>query len=643
MSITSQDLKFRQSERMTQFDDGGGRMSSTEVVDGELNNVFPDLSDANTIVGNVALLKIFGQVDTANADTFLGPFLFLTDPPVNSNVSVCLFDTRSATDERADAQNYVESYRLIGVKSQFVLYGDHFIGQRTVQVYCRDEIPSPDIGDVLTLSVEKTGYPANQQFIAVQEVSSRVSRTFTDGQGDFTRDVLMIKTTSALQYDFDGQQDPVRSSLEVNSPTLVRLSQVNDAAKYYGLKKVAEAPSTGDTVIHVGTPYFPIVPTSQAETPVTDELAGLAAISYAKCSATDALTLGWSTSKAAGEASTRYFGSPYGPGTLGITIGSVALRDDGHGGIEAVNPGDTGWSGIADYLNGMVSIVKDASWSGSIAATATAAAPISTQSFSRALPIKAANRSISYVDQIPGQPSPGTVTLDYRALGKWIRLTDNGRGRLAGNPGEGSATINYSTGSLAVTLGALPDVDSALILAWGTDLRARNSSGEITVPTPAFRQPLDNAGVTPGSFSMSWVSGAVTKTATATAAGVISGDATGHIDHTAGLVEFTTAAIPDSGEQFQYSYSYVDPSKRHTEVFTPSASGSEVNITLANPPAENSIVARWNISSNALDGTGRKLRRAWAVSDDGAGGFNGAISGTNTCAYSTGALVLTVE
>jgi hypothetical protein len=241
--------------------------------------------------------------------------------------------------------------------------------------------------------------------------------------------------------------------------------------------------------------------------------------------------------------------------------------------------------------------------------------------------------------QLPGQPSPGSVVLDFLALGKWIRLTDSGRGQLSGNPGEGSGTINYATGSIAVTLGALPDVDSALLVAWGTDLRARNSSAEVTPPTPTLRQQLDHPGVTPGTLVMTWTSGAASKTASADATGVITGDAAGQIDHTAGIVEFTTSALPDSGEQFHYAYDYVDPSKRHQETFTPTPAGEVISITLAHPPAENTVTARWTTTN--VNGV---LSASYVVADDGAGGWVGnVVTGTNTINYSTGAIVLTVE
>lgn len=646
MTITALDLKFRQSERMTDFTDGGGRMGATEIVSGVMDNVFSDLSDADGMRGDVSLRKIFGQVNSANTDTYLGPFFFLTDLPLNANVDVIAFQTKSATDERADARNYYENYRVRGVKSQMYFYGDHFAGQRSIQVYCRPDIPSPEIGDVLCLSVEASGYTPIEQFVKIEKILSRTTVTFTDLVGDFVRDVIVMQTTSALLADMPGAEEPSRQTA-VTPPTKVRFTQVASTAKYYGFKALTETAAPGDFTVYVGTPYVPAVPVTTSQTPVTDQLAGLAALSMIQSGAANSLTWSGSLSGASNVLVTRYLGSPCARRSVNISVGAVALRDDGSGNVEAVNPSDTGWSGGVDYTTGSVTIARDVGFSGTVSITATPAGALSSQGYTRAIPIDATNRAIAYVAQIPGQPARGTITLDYLALGKWIRLRDDGKGSLTGNPGEGSGTINYATGSISVTLGAQPDVGSAILLAWGTDLRARDSHGEITVPTPRYRQQLAHGGVVPGTLVITWKSGGVTKTATAAADGTISGHATGGINATSGLVVFTTTfPIDGGGEQFHYAYDYVDPTKVHSETFTPTPAGHAVSVTLAHAPvAENSVVARWadTVPQGSLTIGPRQF--VYAVQDDGAGGFTGSrtITGTNTIDYATGAIVLTVD
>src|SRR5690606_13756821 len=169
------------------------------------------------------------------------------------------------------------------------------------------------------------------------------------------------------------------------------------------------------------------------------------------------------------------------------------------------------------------------------------------------------------------------------------------------------------------------------------------SSGDITIPTPTFRQQLDHAGVVPDTLEITWTSGAASKSATTDASGAITGDATGQVDHTAGIVEFTTSALPDGGGNFTFAYSYVDPSKVHSEVFTPTAAGGAVSFSLAHAAAEHSVVIKWNGQLNYSRWNDWTYTLPITLVDDGSGGFANPLTGTNTINYSTGAIALTVE
>ena len=59
MSIANTDIKLMASERLTDYDDGGGEMTGSEIVDGELNNLFPDISRLDRVNGRVSLRKGF--------------------------------------------------------------------------------------------------------------------------------------------------------------------------------------------------------------------------------------------------------------------------------------------------------------------------------------------------------------------------------------------------------------------------------------------------------------------------------------------------------------------------------------------------------------------------------------------------------
>ena len=44
MSINSDDVKLYESQRLTDEEDGGGRVTGSEVIDGNVNNLFQDIS-----------------------------------------------------------------------------------------------------------------------------------------------------------------------------------------------------------------------------------------------------------------------------------------------------------------------------------------------------------------------------------------------------------------------------------------------------------------------------------------------------------------------------------------------------------------------------------------------------------------------
>lgn len=638
MTINNNDIKFRQSERMTDNPDGGGMMSKNVIVDGDMNNVFSDSSDLDAILGRVSLRKVYMHVDTANTDTFLGSFVFLTDPPDDPLVEVTLFNTASFVDERANAQSYVENYRVKASKTQMTLYGRHLAGQSTIQVFCRANVPTPDIGTVFALSVEKVGYAPAEQFVQVKRVLSRVTTTFFDTE-DFERDVMVMELTTTLKQDFEGQEDVFRANADIKPPTVIRATTVANGASYYTVKPTVADAEAGDTVVKVSTPYVQIMPAGQAETPITDVLAGQGALSFIKSGAENALTYSEGVSAAAGVTLVRYFGTPFAVRTLNFTVGATTFRDDGEGNVVSVPPDDT-WSGTADYQTGSFSLSRTTGFSGLLSATATPAGTVPSQSYSAPLPITAANRQTSYVFQIPGQPSPGTVTLDYRVLGNWVRLVDNGAGLVRGETGQGSGPINYATGSLAITLGGLPDIDSSIVVSWGTNLRAKNSSGDLTIPNPVYSIELEKDGVLQDSLEMTWTSGGVSKSASVDAAGNMTGDATGTLDYIGGFLGFTTAT-PATDGLYTIAYDWVDPTKRHTETFNPVNTGHVITFQTAHPIRPNSLGVGWWLSYSPVNATtNRKYYQKAHVTDDGAGHFMPA---TGDVDYATGIITLRAE
>ena len=113
MAINKENIKLFESQRLTDEGDGGGRASGNVVVDGQMNNLFRDISRIDRTVGDVSMRKVFVGVSTDNADPYLGAHAILTTAPEDDRVGVVLFNTDSQTDQRDDARNRIESYVVL--------------------------------------------------------------------------------------------------------------------------------------------------------------------------------------------------------------------------------------------------------------------------------------------------------------------------------------------------------------------------------------------------------------------------------------------------------------------------------------------------------------------------------------------------
>ena len=55
MTIQTADIKILKSQVLLDTTDGGGAMTGSEVIDGQSNNLFPDISELDRTYGRIAL------------------------------------------------------------------------------------------------------------------------------------------------------------------------------------------------------------------------------------------------------------------------------------------------------------------------------------------------------------------------------------------------------------------------------------------------------------------------------------------------------------------------------------------------------------------------------------------------------------
>lgn len=554
MPIQPTDIKLLESERMRDTSDGGGRMTGRVIPSGEAGNVFPKVSRVDSVYGRVNLRKIYLAVRTATLDMYAGAHAIITDPPDNDRISCVLFATGSAFDTRLQARDRIESYVVAGPFSRLRLYGNQLVGQKAILVYQREEEPLPDVGEVFALSLEASGFAAAQQFIRVSDVTHEV-RTFTDNLGDYRRRVITLKLNSSLVQTFPGAE-VTRLSSDPGA-TRIRSTQVADASKYYGIQPLVEEIPAGALSARLASVYAPLVPSTQRETAVSlAQIAGAQRLTPAGGVMTVAHTYpGITVSSEYGP--TLRLDRAVMPGTLRIVIGIYVWEDNGLGELSL--------GGTIDYASGVISLRHSTSaitfFSSSV--EFVPAVQISQPSHTRDIPVTLSTRGTVYSETLLPLPAPGSLIVDYRALGRWYRLRDDGAGQLVANdPSEGTGSVDYVTGALILTLGAAPDVDSAVLMAWGSPAHFAIRAGATTDAGSTLRlaYDLDHAPVVPGTVTIRYPVGGVSRDVTDSGAdGNLAGaGATGTIDYATGRVMIDFSAPPDRAANVSSAYTWRD-------------------------------------------------------------------------------------
>ena len=451
MSITETDIKLQESERLTDTEDGGGRMTGNEVVDGQANNLFPDISQLDRVNGRVQLRKAFMAVFSPNKDTYFGSHVIVDEPPTDPNVHITLFNTEDPADRRASARSRIESFVVSGPQASMELFGDQLKGQRTISVLQLESEPVPSVGDVFDISLEPSDgatddqgnllTPANQ-FIRVNDVTT-TEREFVDSNGTFGRRQVILEFTEPLREDFPGAT-PTRNTGASNSPTIVRNTQVADAARYFGIKPLEQAVTAGDLDIKIPSLLSKLVPATQAEQPVTDQRgAGDVSIPVVTGGTTKQVPAVAQTDRINVTLATRQFTyvnnlDPLpAPGTLQVDYRSQGqwnrITDDGNGSLVGIGAGQV------DYQTGTVQITLQ-----------------ELPDVPSAILFTWGNRGVQFSD-ITGKPwttlsipkrvidleepaQPGSITITYVSNSTNKTITDDGQGNLTG---DGSGIAEY--------------------------------------------------------------------------------------------------------------------------------------------------------------------------------------------------------
>ncbi|WP_151800741.1 hypothetical protein [Acinetobacter junii] len=548
MPIETNNLVLYKSERLTDTTDGGGKYSGQVVVDGESNNLFPDVSELDRTMGRVSLRKIFAAVNNNDTESLMGSTVFISKNPDDPNVSALLFSTKSHTDTRDAAQNRLENYLAKGPQAVGSLLDTAYSGMKSFQVAMGKNESENSIGDTIVLIVSEGTVNEFAQYVRITSVETRTA-TLRVNNSNIEYKIATYSFQDPLSRDFVG----VTASQWYNNvkpATTLRDSIVADAGVYNASVALADDVAVGSFTVQAESIFSQLIPSSQTETPLLD-LNAVSENPALVAGNSGTITVQYTTN--VNTAQSLYIGSSVMPASVAFTLFGQSITDNG-GTLRTATGTQVG---TIDYQTGRI-VWTNAIGSGNATISITfkpASAPV--QPFeSYALPVTANNQGTNWTGVLVPIPAPGALSISFMSQGKFYTLKDNGTGRLVGaNESIGSGSINYTTGTWLLTTGALPDVGTPILLQWGSPITTFARADLSVAPAGVDFQLFHNGIV---SLTATWLLNGETKTATVNSSGQFTGDATGFMTFNTGKGRLIPNKLPQKNTVFTLTYNYGD-------------------------------------------------------------------------------------
>lgn len=640
MPITAKDIVIYESARLTDEDNGGGLPTGKMVVDGQVNNLFPDTSRLDRTQGRVNIRKVFCGVAVDTQEVYQGSHFMVSKDAADSHVNMIAFPG-TATDQRREVKNAIESYLVPGYSARMYLLGDQYKGQRMILTFQELSSPEPEPGTTILLRSDTF-----EQYVKIAEYESH-EQTFTyERNGSFQtlqRRVCTLKLSSHLQATFvGGTPSPAGVDVAANKTAAdVLTTTVADAARYYGVAALARRAMPGDLQVRVNSVYKPIVPSAYSENLLTDRAA--AADLAIMQPAGPAISRPLQFALVAGSQSRSYLERVPQRGSLLLSLDGGTFKCDGTGALRHQS-GNNNFSRVeVNFETGQIDAWRNAgNFTGSANATYTPAVRILGNLISVSKAVTAATRTFNWTfDFSAAVPMPGSLRVAYRALGKWQQLDDSGSGQLVG---QGSGTINFVTGSLAITTAALPDADSEIIVQFQP---SQALEVELLLGTKAVgkNQRLELPdGILPGSLRITWVNGGTNYALNSDSQGMLTGSGSGVVSDVDGLIEFTPSVMPGDG---LYQMSYTKDIRLMGEAVIPGAGNQSANGSVGKAFKPRSFLLRYAVRrfNHAgrfhAQGDGNYTTHNIAIRDDGAGNLKRGGENVGVIDYQTGVFSFT--
>lgn len=564
MAITQNDLEILKSEVMNDTDEGGGLPTAEAVVDGVSNNLFPDVSDIDRLLGRVRLRKISLGVKTANAELLQATRMLFTELPDNENISVFAFKATDFADRRSDAQNKIESYLAFGTKWAGHLLETQLAGQRVIQISLDKSDQIPAVGQPLVIVQNEGQSDEFYQYIRplkVDTVERRFQRTVSEA---VTRTVATIEFGDTLTKTFNGLTVPeFYQNANTNRRAILREARVADAAKYYSASRLAEpVVAMQSRQVRLNSIYTQVVPSTQVETPILQRDPANQVATQAR--GDGVITISQSVNVATNTA----FSLPSGiaVGTLSINVSGRSLTDrDG----QLVDSQNKAYAAIK-YGVGQITWYDLLNTGQTTVTGSYKPASEFTRVAQTDYQVVDDNAGYNFVRELGAEPVPNSLKITYTVGGNNYLVHDDGRGNLIDDDGNGRGTVQGKT--VLLTTAAIPDAASYIVYSFGVDLDTVKYGSQALLPAYHALQ-IDHAVI--GSVTATW---GVDKTATIGSAGG-TGDASGKLSNT--TVYLSPSALIDKNDDVTLTYYKATPSEllfKYQE-FPESGDKGELNYT----------------------------------------------------------------
>ena len=663
MAIKNDDLIIYKSERMTQFDDGGGAITGLQLQNNKSNEIFNDVTPIDRVAGKLEYAKLFPSVKTYGdpmtdengspvigvdgepiivPETLQAAGVIITQNPKDTNIGALLFSTNNHYDEIKQIKNKIESYMIKTVQISGEIVGRQPKGSKVLRLAQQPTAQSPRAGDTVYIAQDEGTASQVEEYLKIEKVevtSQDVMIQIGSELKPMTMNMISISLYYPLENDYNGGE--ITGNDSIKKRVVLRAAQVSDATSYKGAKNLAEPTTIGDLRVKVESVFGQLAPPSEGQANIVDMTAGSDSSPLIESGGTQSFT----TTQELGRGSQTFIGIGVLPGTLKITHSSGAMQDVGG----QIMSGDTP-VGTINYSRGLVSYaISSPTFAGSKTFTyTTAAVPPGAISQTDAIVVGESNRGDSYNINIFPAPEPGGLAVDYIAMGNRYRLRDRGDGILESD-GAGVGLVDYKTGSVSVTLAAIPDAGSSVIFSCANKADYRNRGGSAGAAyRPRFKKQLKAKQLMRGGVRLSWLDGEEKRTVTDNGDGKISGHGlVGEINYISGELEYYfSEKTVAKGLKMMATYSRASSETVKTETFsdyavvgnTHTVQLPDVNLRPKNVRVEFNVTGFTEVYTYTTE----QFSATIVAYDDG----NGRLESTTgaevgTVDYATGKLVIT--